>query len=41
MVDTEKIFIANEDIKLEAEYFQSNSNKKSAVLICHPHPQFL
>jgi alpha/beta superfamily hydrolase len=41
MVDLEKIFIENDDIKLEAEFFPSNSNEKNAVLICHPHPQFL
>ncbi|MFX0187468.1 MAG: alpha/beta hydrolase [Candidatus Hodarchaeota archaeon] len=40
MVETEKFFIENNGIKLEAEYFQSNSDKTSAVLICHPHPQF-
>ena len=41
MVDIERLFIQNNDVKLEAEYFQSISDKKSAVLICHPHPQFL
>ncbi|MFX0041548.1 MAG: alpha/beta hydrolase [Candidatus Hodarchaeota archaeon] len=41
MVEIEKIFILNNEIKLEAEYFQSKSNKdKPVVLICHPHPQF-
>jgi len=36
----EMLFINNDDIKLEAEYFQSNSEKASAILIVHPHPQF-
>ncbi len=40
MVETEKIFITNNDIKLEAEYFQSSSNKTFGILLCHPHPQF-
>ncbi|MFX0081370.1 MAG: alpha/beta hydrolase [Candidatus Hodarchaeota archaeon] len=41
MVATEKLFIPNGEIKLEAEFFQSNSSKlKPIVLICHPHPQF-
>ncbi|MFW9821490.1 MAG: alpha/beta hydrolase [Candidatus Thorarchaeota archaeon] len=41
MVTTERIFIKNNDIKLEAELFQSTSNKeKPLVLICHPHPQY-
>ncbi|MFX1322073.1 MAG: alpha/beta hydrolase [Promethearchaeota archaeon] len=41
MVEIEKRFISNNEIKLEAEYFQSKLNKdKSVVLICHPHPQF-
>ena len=41
MVGLEKFFIKNEDIKLEAEFYQSISEKSSTVLICHPHPQFL
>jgi alpha/beta superfamily hydrolase len=41
MVETEKLFIINDEIKLEAEYFLSQSNiKNPAVLICHPHPQY-
>ncbi|MFX1409343.1 MAG: alpha/beta hydrolase [Promethearchaeota archaeon] len=41
MVDLEKIFIPNNKIELEAEYFQSKSNKNlPLVLICHPHPQY-
>jgi alpha/beta superfamily hydrolase len=35
----EKLFIDNEDIKLEAEYYESNTDKKSGIVICHPHPQ--
>ena len=42
MVIIEKLFIKNKEIKLEAEYFQSElSRDKPAILICHPHPQFL
>ncbi|MFX0020908.1 MAG: alpha/beta hydrolase [Candidatus Hermodarchaeota archaeon] len=41
MVKTEKLFITNNEIKLEAEYFLSQSNSKNpVVLICHPHPQY-
>ncbi|MHA1271856.1 MAG: alpha/beta hydrolase [Promethearchaeota archaeon] len=40
MFEIEKLFVQNNDIKLEAEYFQSKSKKKPAVLLCHPHPQF-
>jgi hypothetical protein len=37
----EQVFISNNDVKLEAELFQSNSGKKKLIiLICHPHPQF-
>jgi alpha/beta superfamily hydrolase len=41
MGNTEKFFIQNNNIKLEAEYFKSSSNTSPAVIICHPHPQFL
>ena len=41
MVQTEKITIKTQDnIELEAEYFQSKSNLDHAVVVCHPHPQF-
>jgi alpha/beta superfamily hydrolase len=40
MVGTEKLFIINENIELEAEYFQSKSDTTSAMVVCHPHPQF-
>jgi alpha/beta superfamily hydrolase len=41
MVPSEKIFILNNEIKLEAEFFQSKSGKERPVtLICHPHPQY-
>ncbi|MFX1420084.1 MAG: alpha/beta hydrolase [Promethearchaeota archaeon] len=41
MVPKELIFIKNNEIELEAEYFQSNSNTKNpAIIICHPHPQY-
>ena len=39
MIDMEKLFIDNEDIKLEAEYYVSSTVQTSAVLVCHPHPQ--
>lgn len=39
MAKTEKLYITNNDIKLEAEYYQSNSNISPAVIITHPHPQ--
>jgi len=41
MGDIEVFFIENNDIQLEAEYYESTSDKSSAILICHPHPQFL
>jgi alpha/beta superfamily hydrolase len=42
MAIIEKLFIENNEIKLEAEYFQSEMNRETpVVLICHPHPQFL
>lgn len=41
MVEKEIIFIKNNEIKLESEYYQSRTNKnKPVVLICHPHPQY-
>ncbi|MFW9940875.1 MAG: alpha/beta hydrolase [Candidatus Thorarchaeota archaeon] len=41
MVAIEKLFIPNNEIKLEAELFKSKSGKeKPVLLICHPHPQF-
>lgn len=41
MVPIEKIFILNNEIKLEAEFFQSKSGKEKPItLICHPHPQY-
>ena len=40
MIDMEKLFIDNEDIKLEAEYFESSTDQTSAVLVAHPHPQY-
>ncbi|MFW9770774.1 MAG: alpha/beta hydrolase [Candidatus Thorarchaeota archaeon] len=41
MVEIETIFIQSNQVKLEAEYFQSNKNLKNiSVLITHPHPQF-
>ncbi len=41
MVEKEKLFITNNEIKLEAEYFLSqNDIINPVVLICHPHPQY-
>jgi alpha/beta superfamily hydrolase len=41
MVEINHIFINNNEIKLEAELFQSNTNPLNLViLICHPHPQY-
>ncbi|MFX1347622.1 MAG: alpha/beta hydrolase [Promethearchaeota archaeon] len=41
MVGKELLFIKNNEIELEAEYFHSNRNKDfPAVLISHPHPQY-
>lgn len=40
MVETEKFFINNDDIKLETEFFQSRSYQSLVVLVTHPHPQF-
>ncbi len=41
MVDIEQIFIPNNEVKLEAELFQSITNMENpVVLICHPHPQY-
>jgi alpha/beta superfamily hydrolase len=41
MRGTEKIYVYNNDIKLESELFQSSiENLPIATLICHPHPQF-
>ena len=39
MIDMEKLFIDNEDIKLEAEFYESKTDKKSGIVVCHPHPQ--
>ncbi|MFX1374930.1 MAG: alpha/beta hydrolase [Promethearchaeota archaeon] len=41
MVAIDKLFISNNENKLEAELYQSKSGKTTViVLICHPHPQF-
>lgn len=37
----DKILINNNDNKLEAELFLSNTdNLHFVIIICHPHPQF-
>jgi len=41
MVEINKLFIENIDIKLEAEYFiVSSKSDKPTILLLHPHPQF-
>ncbi|MFX1238720.1 MAG: alpha/beta hydrolase [Promethearchaeota archaeon] len=35
----ENLFVKNDDIQLEAEYFESLSKKQLVVLICHPDPR--
>ncbi len=41
MVGKEILFIKNNEITLEAEYFESNSDKNlPVVLLVHPHPQY-
>lgn len=41
MVGKELLFIRNDELELEAEHFESKSNKQNlTVLICHPHPQY-
>lgn len=40
MHSVEKLFILNNEIKLEAEVFQIKKEIPSCVLMCHPHPQF-
>lgn len=39
MLGNEKIYILNGDIKLEAEIWESKTNNKPIIIICHPHPQ--
>jgi len=41
MVGTKNIFIMNGDIKLETEIYESNTDEKSSIVICHPHPQII
>jgi alpha/beta superfamily hydrolase len=42
MVVIETLFIKNNEIKLEGQYYQSKLKKEAPViLICHPHPHFL
>lgn len=41
MVAVEKLFIPNDENKIEAEFFQSNLGKGGPItLILHPHPQY-
>jgi len=41
MVGNELLFIRNNEIELEVEYFNSKTNAENpVVLICHPHPQY-
>ena len=42
MHSVEKLFILNNEVKLEAEVFQIEKKTFGCVaLMCHPHPQFL
>ncbi|MHA2288922.1 MAG: hypothetical protein ACXABG_09045 [Promethearchaeota archaeon] len=42
MRGSEKIFVSNNDIRLETELFLSEEESSPfAALVCHPHPQFL
>ena len=41
MHSDEKLFIPNNEVKLEAEVFQIKKETDNCVaLMCHPHPQF-
>ena len=41
MYNVEKLFILNNEVKLEAEVFKIKRETSSCVtLMCHPHPQF-
>jgi len=39
MVKTQNIFIPNDQIELEAEIYESSSNKERFILLCHPDPR--
>lgn len=36
----EKLFINNQDVKIEVEYFRSSHDQTIGVLLVHPHPQY-
>jgi hypothetical protein len=40
MSEVKKIFITNENVKLEAEYFENINDKECGILFTHPHPEF-
>lgn len=40
MVETNKFFVTNDNVKLETEYFQSTQRRLPGVLITHPHPDY-
>ncbi|TFG08809.1 MAG: alpha/beta fold hydrolase [Promethearchaeota archaeon] len=40
MVDIESIFIKNEEINLECEFYESDSYKQNSVIVVHPHPAY-
>lgn len=40
MENTETLFIENQQMKLESEYFESDSDNSRAVLLTHPHPGY-
>jgi len=40
MSEVKKIFISNENVKLEAEYIEFHNDKNCGILLTHPHPEF-
>ncbi|MBD3197044.1 MAG: hypothetical protein GF317_18465 [Candidatus Lokiarchaeota archaeon] len=40
MVKLQKIYIENDEIKLQAEFYKSPKYDKKAVLLTHPHPMY-
>lgn len=39
MVAKELLFIKYNEIELEAEIWESKTDNKSIIIVCHPHPQ--
>ena len=40
MKNSKQLSIENQDVKLESEYFESDTDKERVVLITHPHPGY-